>query len=227
MTVVVVTGTSTGVGKTITTAALVQRSRQRGDRVRVVKPVQTGVAAGGLTDVEAIARLTGVAGHELVRLDDPLAPDTAARRRGLDLPPVAELASRVDALADGVDVVYVEGAGGVRVRLDRAGGTVLTLGHCLVERGHDVSVVVVTALALGTLNHTELTVDAIRAAGLVAAGLVLGDVPPTLGLAERCNLDELPRVTGLPVLGSIPRGAGDMSPAEFDGGCRDWLAAEV
>jgi dethiobiotin synthetase len=93
----------------------------------------------------------------------------------------------------------------------------------LVDSGCDVVVLVVTGLALGTLNHTELTVDAIRATGLVSAGLVLGDVPQELGLAERCNLDELPRVTGLPVVGAIPHGAGDLSPEEFRQSCGGWL----
>jgi dethiobiotin synthetase len=85
---------------------------------------------------------------------------------------------------------------------------------------------VVTGLALGTLNHTELTVEAIRASGLEPAGLVLGVVPAELGLAERCNLDDLPRVTGLPVLGGIPAGAGQLAPADFQRRAGRWLQTD-
>jgi dethiobiotin synthase len=173
--------------------------------------------------VATVERLTGIAGVELVRLDDPLAPDTAARLRGTEVPTVAELGDHVASAAGSADMVYVEGAGGVLVRLDTEGGTLLGLGQRLAARSHEVEVVVVTTLALGTLNHTELTVQAVRTAGLVAAGLVLGDVPASPGLAERVNLDELPRVTGLPVIAAIPRGVGDWSRSEFVAGCVEWV----
>ena len=217
------TGTSTAVGKTIATAALAACSRRLGRSVVVVKPVQTGVTTSEPSDVATVQRLTGIAGVELVRLDDPLAPDTAARLRGTEIPTVAELGDRVASVAGTADLVYVEGAGGVLVRLDTEGGTLLGLGQWLAARGHEVEVVVVTTLALGTLNHTELTVQAVRAAGLVVAGLVLGDVSASPGIAERVNVDELPRVTGVPVIAAIPRGVGAWSTAEFVAGCADWV----
>ena len=64
----------------------------------------------------------------------------------------------------------------------------------------------VAAAGLGTLNHTELTVGALRARGLEPAGLVIGSWPDDPDLAERCNADDLPRVTGVPVLATIRRG---------------------
>lgn len=221
--VVLVTGTSTAVGKTIATAALAACSRRLRRTVAVVKPVQTGVNIDEPSDMATVERLTGIAGFELVRLDDPLAPDTAARLRGTEIPTVAELGARVAAAAGSADVVYVEGAGGILVRLDTEGGTLLSLGQQLAASGHEVEVVVVTSLALGTLNHTELTVRAVQAAGLTAAGLVLGDVPASSGLAERVNVEELPRVTGLPVIAAIPRGVGDWSSSEFVAACEDWV----
>jgi dethiobiotin synthase len=224
MTVVLVTGTTTGVGKTVATAAMVATDLAAGRSVGVVKPVQTGASTDEPSDSTTICRLSGCADCiELVRLDDPLAPDTAARLRRVELPSIRFLGDVVAGIAGGFDVTYVEGAGGVKVRLDTNGGTLLDLGQHLVRAGHDVVVLVVTALALGTLNHTELTVDAIRIAGLEPAGLVLGDVPEELGLAERCNLDELPRVTGLPVIGVMPHGVGDLSPQEFRRSCGDWV----
>jgi dethiobiotin synthetase len=222
---VVVTGTSTGIGKTIVTAALACVLAQRGSTVTYVKPVQTGVATDEPTDAEAFRRLTECARvHQLVGLPEPLAPDTAARLSGVEIPSVQELAHRCVECADGSDVALVEGAGGVLVRLDTAGGSVLDLGGDLAGAGHDVEVLVVTSLALGTLNHTELTVRAIAAAGLRTSGLVVGAEPSVLGLAERCNLDDLPHVTGLPLLGSIPGEAGQLSPGAFRERAGSWFA---
>ena len=222
--VVVVTGTDTGVGKTVTTAALSRVALDHGLIVTVVKPTQTGVATGEATDVATIAALGGCTRlSELVRLDDPLAPDTAARRLGLALPAVEELATQVVAAAHGSDLVLVEGAGGVAVRLDTAGGTLLGLASALSRLGLGVCFVVVTRLSLGTLNHTALTVGAIRAAGHQLAGLMIGAVPTVLQLAEQTNLTELPRITALPLLGAIPAGAGTLTPTRFRAACAEWV----
>ena len=129
MSVVIVSGTGTEVGKTIATAALARRAAGIGSVV-VVKPVQTGVGPGSdeVADAEVVHRLTGCAVQELTCLEDPLAPDTAARRRGVRIPPVAEYADRVRVLAESHDTVIVEGSGGLLVRLDTEGGTVLCGG---------------------------------------------------------------------------------------------------
>jgi dethiobiotin synthetase len=197
---IVVTGTGTGVGKTVATAALAASYSADGHGVVVVKPVQTGLAPDETgSDVEEVSLLCdAVEVHELVRLTDPLAPDSAARLRGVEIPSVEELADRVAAVQG--DVVLVEGAGGVLVRLDRDGGTVADLALALRARGADVDVVVVTSADLGTLNHTELTVEALRHRGIEPAGLVIGSWPREPDLAQRCNRDDLPRVTGVPVL---------------------------
>jgi dethiobiotin synthetase len=207
--IVVVTGTGTGVGKTIATAALAVRAAATGSVV-VVKPVQTGVSSPEATDAEVVHALTGCAVQEFTTLDDPLAPDTAARLSGVRIPPVAEYADRIKVLAESHDTVIVEGAGGLLVRLDTDGGTLLDLAKALAAE-----VVVVVAAGLGTLNHSELTVDALRARGLSPVGLVVGSWPAAPGLAERCNLDDLPRVTGTPLLAVLPEGAGALSPDEF------------
>ncbi len=220
-----VTGTGTGVGKTIVTAALATTLTVQGHRVAVVKPCQTGVSGDEPSDARTVAALSGCESvHEIVRLDDPLAPDSAARLRGLSIPTVDQLVSEVAARAEGHDLTLVEGAGGVAVRLDTSGGTILTLAAGLRSAGHDVDVVVVTALSLGTLNYTELTVSALRSAGFEPLGLVLGDVPDEPGLAERCNLDDLPRVTGLAIIASIPHGVGSWSGAAFRAAAPDWVS---
>jgi dethiobiotin synthetase len=185
---VVVTGTSTDIGKTIVTAALAATAE---GRVLVVKPVQTGIATGDPGDADVVARLAGV---DVVTFE-PLAPDTAARRAGVSIPPVGDHATRVREVAAAYDVVIVEGAGGLLVRLDTDGGTLLDLAADL-STTHEVEVVVVCAAGLGTLNHAELTVGALRARGLEPAGVVIGSWPADPDLAETCNREDLPRVTG-------------------------------
>ncbi len=220
--VLVVTGTSTGVGKTVATAALAANTK---GSVVVVKPVQTGTADGD-SDADEVHRLTGCAVQEYTGLDEPLAPDTAARRQGVSIPPVAEYADRIRVLTEFHDTVIVEGAGGLLVRLDAGGGTLLDLATALagaLPDGVRVEVIVVVAAGLGTLNHTELTVAALRGRGLEPAGLVVGAWPAQPGLAERCNLDDLPRVTGVPLLAAIPEGAGALGREAFVAQAPGWF----
>ena len=216
----VVTGTGTGVGKTIATAALARRAAQDGSVV-VVKPVQTGIGPGSdeVGDADVVHALSGCAVQELTCLEDALAPETAARLRGVRIPLVAEYADRVRVLAEFHDTVLVEGAGGVLVRLDADGGTILDLAAEL-----RADVVVVTEAGLGTLNHTELTVAALRARGIEPNGLVIGSWPSDPGLAETCNREDLPRVTGVPVLATIPAGAGRLTREEFSRQSPGWFS---
>ena len=220
--VVVVTGTSTGVGKTVATAALALREAEAGRSVIVVKPVQTGITGTEPGDADEVHRLSGCAVQEFTALDDPLAPDTAARLRGVRIPPVAEYADRIRVLAEFHDTVLVEGAGGLLVRLDTEGGTLLDLAETLAA-SVKVEVVVVAAAGLGTLNHAELTVGALRARGLEPAGLVIGAWPDDPDLAERCNADDLPLVTGVPVLATIPAGAGAHARDAFRASAPAWF----
>src|SRR5690349_3926435 len=166
MSVVVVTGTDTGVGKTIVTAALAAVVRASGHRVAVVKPVQTGVAAGEPGDLDDVRRLAEVDDlHELARFPDPLAPATAARRAKLPAPTVAQLAESIRGLADR-DLVLVEGAGGLLVHFDAGGGTFADLARAL-----DAPAIVVARAGLGTLNASALTCEALAARGVECLGL--------------------------------------------------------
>lgn len=221
--VVVVTGTSTGVGKTVAVAALAVRAQLDGAQVTIVKPVQTGIAGSEPADADEVHRLTGCSVQEYTALDDPLAPDTAARRQGIRIPPVAEYADRIRVLTEFHDTVLVEGAGGLLVRLDSDGGTLLDLAAELAETV-PVEVVVVASAGLGTLNHAELTVNAIRARGLEPAGLVIGSWPADPGLAEQCNAEDLPRVTGVPLVATVPEGSGALDREEFRAQAPTWFA---
>jgi dethiobiotin synthase len=215
--IVVVTGTGTGVGKTVVTAALAATAP---GTVVVVKPVQTGIQPGSEpADTDEVQRLAGCEVVELTRLEDPLAPDTAARLRGVTIPSVAAYAEPIRDLASSYDLVLVEGAGGLLVRLDTEGGTLLDLAAEI-----EAEVVVVVAAGLGTLNHSELTVGALRARGIEPSGLVIGSWPGTPDLAERCNRDDLPRVTGVPLLGVVPAGSGSLGRSQFRATAPTWFS---
>jgi dethiobiotin synthetase len=220
--VVVVTGTDTDVGKTVVTAALAAAYAGQGRSVCVVKPAQTGVGPEEPGDLGEVRRLAGpVTTVEPVRLPDPLAPDLAARVAGVTLPGLDAQRRVVVEAAASHDLVLVEGAGGVTVRLGE-GWSLLDLAGGV---GLPVGVVVVARAGLGTLNHSLLTVQALRAAGLTAAGLVLGSWPADPGLTERLNREELPRLTDVPLLGAVPAGAPSMPPAEFRARASGWFTA--
>jgi dethiobiotin synthetase len=216
--VVVVTGTDTGVGKTVVTAALAAVARARGARVAVVKPAQTGVLEGEPGDLEEVTRLSGVTDvHELARYPDPLAPATAARRAAAPEVSAGQVAAHVRDLSDR-DLVLIEGAGGVLVRYDRDGATIADTAAALGARA-----VLVTQAGLGALNHAALSAGALRARGVDCAGLVVGSWPARPDLATQCNMSDLPDYTGLRLLGRVPQGAGALPPHEFAEHAHDWI----
>lgn len=225
---VVVTGTGTDVGKTVVTAALAAFARSAGLDVGICKPIQTGLAPGEPGDAHEAARLSGARRVlEVRRLPDPLAPETAARvadepQSTLDdlLTPIRRWLVVAGSPAE-PRFDLVEGAGGVLVRLG-TDLTVLDLASAL-----DSPVVVVSRAGLGTLSDTELTVRGIESSGLRCAGVVIGSWPSEPGLAERCNLEEIPRLAGAPVLGRVPAGAGQLVPAEFARRAPDWFDADT
>jgi dethiobiotin synthetase len=229
--VLIVTGTGTDVGKTVVTAAIAALARDRGDRVAVVKPAQTGIAARPYddksvnvvarqrptfadtpgTDADTITRLSGVTDtHELTRFPDPLSPEAAARVSGLPPLDLADSAEYIARLADSRDLVLVEGAGGLLVRYDQAGATIADLAAMLAA-----PVLVVAAAGLGTLNHTALTLEAIAARKLRLAGVVIGSWPREPDLADRENLIDLAALAGGSLAGLLPAHSGSLPPAEF------------
>ncbi|MES2638665.1 MAG: dethiobiotin synthase [Myxococcota bacterium] len=160
-----VTGTDTGVGKTVVTAALAAALAESGVAVRALKPVASGVAEGD--PGEDAALLGAAAGHpplSLHRLRTPVSPHRAAALDGVTIDPAAILAW-VHAHAG--DVTLVEGAGGWEVPF----AADWRVSHLGVALGWPV--LVVAADRLGVLNHTLLTVAAVQRAGLVVAGVVL------------------------------------------------------
>jgi dethiobiotin synthetase len=223
MAVIVVTGTGTEIGKTVVTAAVAAAALTNGLSVAVLKPAQTGLAAGEDGDVDVVRRLAGeVTPTELARFPEPLAPATAARRAGLAPVRPKEVAEAAGKLAAEHDLVLIEGAGGLLVQLDDDGAT---LADVAAELG--APVLVVAPAGLGTLNMTALTAEALRARGLEQLGVVVGSWPARPDLAARCNLADLPRAAGAPLLGAVPEGAGALAPAGFRERAATWLAPRL
>lgn len=223
--VIVVTGTDTEVGKTVATAAIAAALTAQGQRVLAVKPTQTGLAPGEHGDADEVARLAGVPVREFVRLPEPLAPDIAARRADVALPTVAEHAAAVADLARSgeYDVVLVEGAGGILVRLDAAGGTLAELAGELGRDGVRAGFAVVVRAGLGTLNHTALTLEALKRRELDLVGVIVGSAPEGPDLAAQTNIEQLRELADGRLLGSLPEHAGHLDPAAFRQAAGEWL----
>ncbi|MFE7171381.1 dethiobiotin synthase [Streptomyces sp. NPDC057616] len=223
MPILIITGTGTEVGKTITTAAVAANALAAGRSVAVLKAAQTGVRPDEPGDAAEVARLAGaVTTAELARYPEPLAPGTAARRAGMTPVRPQDVAEAAAKLATEHDLVLVEGAGGLLVRFDPAGGTLADAAALL-----RAPVLVVTSPGLGTLNTSELTARELRARGLDLLGMVIGAWPASPDLASRCNLADLPDVTDAPLLGALPEGAAAQQPARFRTAARSWLAPRL
>jgi len=214
--VLVVTGTGTGVGKTVLTAAVAAVAAAAGLRVAVVKAVQTGVATDEPGDLDHVRRLAGIGPdslYEVARYPLPLAPSTAARLSGLPAFDLHACTDLVAELAAGHDLVLVEGAGGLLVRLRDDPPDGLTIAD-LAGRLR-APVVVVVDPALGTLNLTALTLEALRRRLLVCAGVVLGRWPAEPDLACRANIADLQTLAGAPLAAVLPEGLGRLAPEQF------------
>lgn len=200
-----ISGTDTGVGKTLVTAALVGGLRTRGRKVWVHKPVACGDWDG--TTAEDGRRLAPLAGDgqppgSICRRQfaEPASPHLAARAAGVDLP-LDVLRADLAAVQGDHDLV-VEGAGGLLVPLSTDRRTLVDL------LAPDYGLVIVTRPDLGTLNHTALTVAAARNAGWEPLGLVVNAARPVADtLAVRTAAAELTAITGLPVLADLAHGA--------------------
>lgn len=211
MSTLIVSGTGTEVGKTVVTAAIAALAVDRGERVAVVKPAQTGVAADDPGDLAHVSRLAGtVTTRELRRYPHPLSPEAAARRIGADTIMAEEIAAAAAELEQDHDLVLVEGAGGLLVRFNAAGDTIADAAQSLAA-----PLVIVAAAGLGTLNSTALTAEAAAARGLQMAGVVIGCWPQVPDVAACSNLTDLPVAAKSPLLGGLPSGLGGAVRAAF------------
>jgi dethiobiotin synthetase len=198
-----VTGTDTGVGKTLVAAALLHALAKRYPRVVGMKPVAAGHVrlgeAGTSEDAVALREASTVrvppALDNPILLPDPVSPHIAAERAGVRID-IALLVDRYRELSSRADAVVVEGAGGFHVPLsdDETGAD---LAQALA-----LPIVLVLGLRLGCLNHAALTVEAIRARGLSLAGWVANRIDPAMQ-AQEDNIAWLKRHLGAPLLADI------------------------
>ncbi|MFA5891426.1 MAG: dethiobiotin synthase [Actinomycetota bacterium] len=179
-----VTGTDTGVGKTIACTRMARAEQARGRKVRYVKPIQTGLMPGEAGSDADVVRAAGIEVHELLRFAEPLAPEVAAALEGATID-TDRLVADVRALEEGCDLLIVEGAGGLLVPIAPKYDT----ADFAAALGGEV--VIVARPALGTLNHTALTLEVARARGLTVAGIVVSDWPVVAGITETTNLERL------------------------------------
>lgn len=188
-----ITGTDTAVGKTEVTCALVANARAAGVDAVAMKPAQSGVTPGEPTDADRLhAACDGVEPLEVLcpySFAAPLAPAVAARLEGRQVS-FGAIVDGVRALAARHEAVLVEGAGGLLVPLTEQE----TYADLAVALG--LSVLVVARAGLGTVNHTALTVEALRARGLVLAAIVLNQACETDDPSVPYNPAEIARVTG-------------------------------
>ncbi|HLA38753.1 MAG TPA: dethiobiotin synthase [Candidatus Glassbacteria bacterium] len=205
-----ITGTDTGVGKTMVAVALVCLLNRRGVRAAPVKPVQTGVPPGGRGDLEVCLEAAGLSpGPEELALLNPYrfllaaSPHLAAEREGVAIDP-AWIVECCRKLAQSWQALVVEGAGGLLAPLTREYSTL----DLAVELG--LPLVVVTRPGLGTLNHTLLTLCAARATRLKIACVVFNRTEAEAGLSEdgrlieRDNVEMIRNLGGVEVAGPLP-----------------------
>jgi dethiobiotin synthetase len=208
-----VTGTDTGVGKTLVSGGIAAALARLGVDVGVMKPFATGAKRrrGTLVseDAEFLRRVSGVQDPldliNPIRLEPPLAPSMAAQvaKKKIILRAVW---SSYRTLRSRHSTMIVEGVGGLLVPLL----TGFTVAH--FARKLRLPLLIVTRPSLGTLNHTALTVHAARSLGLKVLGLVINHAQRSpRGMAERLNPAALRKETRVPVLGEIPHLGGDPS----------------
>jgi dethiobiotin synthase len=192
---VFVTGTDTGVGKTLTSGLFLAALRARGADASYFKPVQTGQD----DDTETVARLSGASDfpRPAYELALPAAPSRAAIAEGRTIE-LSRVVEKFRALPDRFWIV--EGAGGLLVPLSERGERILT--RELVS-ALGLPLLIVSSTRLGTINHTLLTLESARRAGLEVLGLVLnGDDDP--GLTETLRaFDPAPVLARIPELGPV------------------------
>ncbi len=193
-----VTGTDTGVGKTVVSVALLTLMGQRGIRAAAMKPIETGVTERGPDDAGLLARAAGVKRPledvNPFRYADPLAPRVAAERAGTPVD-MRALDAAFERVTRDADAVVVEGAGGLLVPIAPR----LSYADLFLRWGLDL--VIVAANRLGAINHVLLTLEAAAHSGLRVRGIVLNAVTPARDLATETNPDALRTLApGVPLL---------------------------
>lgn len=200
-----ITGTDTGVGKTVVSAGLALALKGRGMRVGVMKPVATGCLGddGRLVSLDAVY-LFEAAENEYapltspVRFRNPVAPSIASiyEQKEVDLEAIRKAYRELQKY---YDYLIVEGIGGILVPIKKN----FLVANLVREMGFPI--VIVSHVSLGAINHTLLTVDAALMRGFLIQGIIFNRAPlVNFSLAELTNPRVIHELTGLPVLGTLP-----------------------
>lgn len=217
-----VTGTDTGVGKSVVAAAICAGLVAQGHRVAAFKPVVTGLddpPGEWPYDHELLASVTGQEPSAVApwQFGPPASPHLAAKLEGATLEP-AELLAAARRAGEYADALVCEGVGGLMVPI--------TPGYLVRDFALDMRLPLVVASrpGLGTINHTLLTLEAARAAGLEPIAVVMTPWPGEPGRLERSNRETVERLGGVSVV-TLPECTPD-SLAEAAGSLplADWLA---
>ena len=197
-----VTGTDTGVGKTVVACALVRAMRARKLDVGVMKPIETGVGEAGPLDAKALIEAAGTGNEDPLELVCPLrfalpaAPNVAAAHEGREVD-LSQVHTAFDELSSRHDWMLVEGAGGLLVpTTDDA-----TMADLIAGLG--LPLLVVVRPALGTINHTRLTLAHAERRGIDILGVVISH-NEIVTEPDRANLDFLRTELGEALLGEVP-----------------------
>jgi dethiobiotin synthetase len=207
---VFVTGTDTGVGKTVVAASIVTTLRARGDPVRAFKPVVTGIDEPDPdwpADHELLAAAAGMEPSDVTPLTfgPAVSPHLAAELAGVHVEP-AELVTHARALGE---PLVAEGVGGLLVPL--------TSGYSVRDLAVDLELPVVIAArpGLGTISHTLLTIEAARAVGLTVVCVVLTPWPGAPSAMERSNRVTIQQLGATPVH-TLPAVTAQTLPADLE-----------
>jgi len=212
MSTLIITGTDTNVGKTFVACGIARALRRRGLDVGVFKPFSSGGRDDALALRDAAAVSDSLDDINPCALAAPLAPYRAAQLENvsIDLPACLNAFA---VLSQRHALMIVEGAGGLLVPICDTPTGVYTMRDFFCDIAGDV--LIVARRTLGTINHTWLTVEACRAAGLPLRAIVFNDALPCDDSEPASSNPELiARCTGVPVAGAIPYGACD---TVFDG----------
>ncbi len=188
---VFVTGTGTGVGKTVVAAVIARTYAAAGERVAVFKPAVSGLSDGGEPDHALLRRASGSDQSDCqiapYRYDPPVSPHLGAELDGERIEP-GRLVDAAHAAAEGGDFLVSEGVGGLLVPL--------TLGYLVRDLARELALPLVIAASpgLGTINHTLMTVEAARAVGLEVAAAVLTPWPDDPSAVESSNREAIERL---------------------------------
>ena len=206
-----VTGTDTGVGKTVVACSLLRAFRARGIDVGGMKPIETGVGSEGPLDALALRKAAGGA----AALDDvcplrftlPAAPTVAARAEGRSVE-VWAIHKAYERMRARHDCVIVEGAGGLLVPATEE------LSMADLARELDLPLLIVARASLGTINHTLLSLEAAVERGLAVVGVVISHADGELTGADAANLTALRDALGSALLGELPPLVAGTPPAD-------------